>query len=346
MVDCKQVKLLMVGDYHYQIYEKYLVKRLREYGASVFEFNYGRYFDLSNNIDKVQWRLKAGPLVSKVNKRLVKAVAEENLTHIFMYRGEVVYPETLKKLKVLRPEVIIIGYNNDDPFSDEYNSMKWRHHINSIKYFDKCFAYRGKNIKDYGRMGCRDVSMLRSYYIKELNFSISGVDKEYDVVFIGHWEDDGRDDYMVHLIENNIKVKIYGTQWERSLRFEEISESVGVIRSLESDEYNRVLNQAKIALVFLSKKNNDTYTRRCFEIPVTKAFMLYEYSEDLVNMYPPGEYGEYFKTKEELLSKVSYYLNEETMRESISSKACEYTIKNHEVGNRAKQILEVGLLRK
>jgi spore maturation protein CgeB len=74
------------------------------------------------------------------------------------------------------------------------------------------------------------------------------------------------------------------------------------------DEYNYTINRFQIALVFLSKLNHDTYTRRCFEIPATKTLMLCEYSDDMNSLFPENECAVYFRSKEDLAEKIKYLL--------------------------------------
>ena len=75
-------------------------------------------------------------------------------------------------------------------------------------------------------------------------------------------------------------------------------------------DYNHTINQCEIAIVFLSKLNSDTYTRRCFEIPATKTLMLSEYTEDLDKMFPSDECAVYFKTPVEMVEKSRYLLSQ------------------------------------
>lgn len=110
----------------------------------------------------------------------------------------------------------------------------------------------------------------------------------HDVVFIEHFEDNGRVEYMKCLMEDEgIDFHLYGTLWDRSRYFREIRSRFGEITPLYND-YNLALNSTKIALVFLSKRNNDTYTRRCFEITDAKIFMFNQYTDDLDSMFKEG----------------------------------------------------------
>ena len=56
------------------------------------------------------------------------------------------------------------------------------------------------------------------YYIKENNFPIT-IDKTFDVIFAGHFENDGRDKYIKALLDAKINVKCFWrSKMERRLR--------------------------------------------------------------------------------------------------------------------------------
>ena len=252
-----------------------------------------------------------------------------------------IFPETLKQIKQLI-STKVFTYHNDDPFSKNIPKYMNRHFLKSLPYCDWIFSYRQKNIKDYQQLGYKNVSLLRSYYLKEKNFHIPNIKKLYDVLFIGHFEDDGRDEYILHLLNNGIEVKLFGTNWEVSKYYEEIMDKIGSIKAVYGDEYNLVINQAKIALVFLSKLNNDTYTRRCFEIPITKTAMFSIYTEDLAkNLFAESREAEYFRSKDELLIKTVEYLQSGGKYDELGMSAYKRLLNDgHEVKDRVKTIVE------
>jgi spore maturation protein CgeB len=180
---------------------------------------------------------------------------------------------------------------------------------------------------------------LRSYYVKYLNFPID-IKKKYDVVFIGHYENDNRDQWLKYLIDNGIKLKIFGPEWHRSSYFEFFKKKIGNIHPLNLTDYNTVLNSSKIALVFLSTLNSDTYTRRCFEIPASKTFMLSQYSNDLQSLFESEVEADYFNSQNEMLEKILFYLENEKVRDKIANSAFEkVTFEGHEVSQRVRIIL-------
>ncbi|HBU06919.1 MAG TPA: hypothetical protein DEB09_02455 [Candidatus Magasanikbacteria bacterium] len=350
------MKILVVGDFHSAIYEEAFLKAFVDCGYETDRFSWWQFFkgyqygmETKRNIfEKIYYKFQnkylIGPAFGYLNRDLLKKVEAFRPDLIFIYRGTHILAKTLKKIK--KNGIIIFGYNNDDPFSKNYPFYFWRHFIKAIPFYDHIFSYREKNIIDYKKLGYSNVSLLRSCYIKERNFYIDKDDEsrfKSDVVFVGHFEDDGRDEYIKFLFDRGVNIKLFGgSSWIKSKYYNYFTHKIGPIDNLDNVEYNSALNSAKICLVFLSKRNNDTYTRRCFEIPATKSLMLSEYSDDLNSLFAQGKEADYFKSKEELLEKLRYYLANEKKRTEVAQAGYERLLKDkHEVGDRAREVLKI-----
>ena len=352
------MKILIIADgLGEEIYDGAIERGFKELNHEVYRFTWKEYFKhyqyasryktdknkFKSVYYKAQNKFTFGPIIWKINKDIINKCIELKPDLVFIYRGTHIYPNTIKKIKE-KITCKVFGYNNDDPFSFSYPKYFWRHYKNGIKYYDHIFSYRFKNIDDYKAMNYYRVSLLRSYYLKDKNFFIEDLktDKyKCDVIFIGHFEDDGRDEAIKLLIENGVNIKLYGTTWEKSKYYDYFIKKLGNILPLY-DDYNLALNSAKIALVFLSKKNNDTYTRRCFEIPATKTMMMAEYTDDLAILFEEKKEVEFFRTKEELLEKINWYLDNQNVLQYVGSNGFEklHNI-GHEVKNRCEEIIRV-----
>lgn len=351
------MKILVAGDFHSEIHEQAFYSAFKNLGEDVHHFSWHEYFkgytiyaskseprqmSLPSIYYLLQNKYLFGPVIHRINKELIERCKKLKPDLVFIYRGTHIFPQTLKQIQ--QQGCRIFGYNNDDPFSGKPAGSFWRHYLNGLSFYDWIFAYRHKNIHDYYIRGIKNVSLLRSYYIKSRNYKLDRIPTDNyksDVSFIGHYEKDNRDIYLKSVFENNINLKIYGAFWESSpfyedfLRFQK-ADSIPYL----SENYNLGLNSCKIALVFLSKINNDTYTRRCFEIPASKTFMLSEYTEDLASLFKERVEAEFFRSKEELVDKIKYYLNHDSQRLAIADAGYEKLIKvGHEVTDRVEQII-------
>jgi spore maturation protein CgeB len=293
---------------------------------------------------RAQNKFMVGPALWALNRALLRQCRAEQPDLLFVYRGTHVWPGTLRAIKTLG--VVVFGYNNDDPFGEQYARYMWRHFVGALPHYDHVFAYRAKNLDDYVRVGvsAEKTSLLRSYYVAARNYP-TPLDETLraDVTFVGHFEPDGRDAALLALLRAGVRVRLCGTLWEQSPLYAELLAALGVdtIRPLYGAEYNLALNAARIGLVFLSKLNHDTYTRRCFEIPATGACMVSEYTDDLArNLFTPDEEAVYFKNTEELVDKVQHLLaNPEVCARIGAAGRARLLADGHEVTDRARQVL-------
>jgi spore maturation protein CgeB len=86
--------------------------------------------------------------------------------------------------------------------------------------------------------------------------------------------------------------------------------------------------------------NQDTYTRRCFEIPATKTMLLSEYSDDLTTLYREGVEAEFFKSRDELIAKLHRYVSDEALRRSVAEAGYRRVVADgHDVISRMRQVI-------
>lgn len=338
----KQTKVLLVGDDSYDMYVKAFYQSFQELGyKNVKLFATNRYMQVQSGIKKtilkVENRIALGIRVSYINYELIRCVETMKPELVFLYSARLIYANTIKKIR--KQGAVVFVYNNDDPFAVYYPKWFWRHFKRSLKYADVGFAYRGKNIEEYRKCGCVRTEMLRAYYMKNRNYYMPDVKREVPaVVFLGHNEKDERQDYIRMLLEAHIEIGVTERTWED---FE--PDNPYLIKLKNSHEkYNEMMNAAEIAIVFLSKINNDTYTRRCFEIPATKTLMVVPYTDDIASMFKEDEEAVFFRNRKEFVEKIKYYLWHENERQKIAEAGYHRLLRDgHESGDRVQLIMDI-----
>ena len=337
------MRILIVGDFNFEMYEKAFYHAFKTNGDEVDTFKWKDFFYQGSNkllrfSSKLQYRFVFGLKIERLNKFLVNSVTENTPDFVFIYRGTHIYPRSIEKIKNLG--CIVFSYHNDNPFTSFNRRFYNRFYIKAAKFCDCNFVYRKKNIEDFNKIGISNTRVLLPYYIQNRNFPVDSR-KIYDISFVGHYENDGRDVFLKALIDAKLKFTLIAgvSGWRKSKHFKVIEPFVG---ECDYNNYNLYLSQSKIALVFLSKLNQDTYTRRCFEIPATKTLMLCEYTEDMASMFEPDKEAIYFKSPDELVSKCRYLLQNEKLIEEIAENGYnKLHISGHEVSNRASEILKI-----
>ncbi|HEX2859838.1 MAG TPA: glycosyltransferase [Alphaproteobacteria bacterium] len=351
------MKILMVADGHGgETHVHAMADGFKKLGHKVRVFTWQSYFHnypyanvyptRPNRLASIYYRFQNkftfGPAVIKLNADLIKQARTFKPDMVFVYRGTHIYPRTLKALKATGAKVM--GFNNDDPFSSQYKPYFWRHFRRGIFAYDHLFAYRLKNLADYKRIGYRHTSLLRSYYIESRNFPIARPKAAYtcDVIFVGHYEADGRDALLKRVMEAGIDFKLFGTGWQASPLAGYFKAHGGLPKPLLGAEYNIALNSAPIALSLLSHLNNDTYTRRSFEIPATGTCMLSAYTDDLAdNLFKPNKEAVYFTDGDSLLKQLKKLLANKALAKKIGAAGRARLLKDgHEVTDRCRQVLK------
>ncbi len=290
-------------------------------GCRVDKVDWDNYSYRNSNIiyrtlNYIQERFHHGPKLSLYNKDIEDRVNNTNPDFVFLYRCYHVLPRTIEAIS---KKTIVFTYNNDDPFSGIPSRSYFRYYLNCAKLSHLNYVYRERNIRDFADIGIHNTKLLMPYYRKEHNYQIR-CKKELPIVFLGHYENDGRDKLILKLLKENIPIIVFGdAKWKKAPLYSQIKQVINPAK--RGSEYNETINKARICLVLFSKLNHDTYTRRCFEIPATKTVMLSEYSGDMVRLFPEDECAVYFKSEEELVNKARMLLDHPELGQRIADKA-------------------------
>ncbi len=340
----EKCRILLVGDNNFDMYAKAFYTSWKDLGYVDIEwFAPNEYIDsrkeqggkLCQFFCKAENKLAIGPTVRQINNALIKKVEEYVPDLVFLYSPRLIYADTVRKMKAKGSKIFI--YNNDDPFANFYPKYFWRHYRKSLKFVDVSFVYRIKNVEECRAAGVQHVELLRSYYMKKRNYYIENpLTKVPAVVFLGHYEQDERGEYIKRLLDEKVTVGITKSTWEN---FEEGNANLIKLDNCH-EKYNELMNAAKIAIVFLSKINHDTYTRRCFEIPATKTLMVAPYTEDIAAMFEDGKEVVLYRNEQEFVEKIQYYLEHEDERIQIANAGYERLMRDgHEAEDRVRQVM-------
>ena len=117
------MKVLIIGDGNYDIYEKALSQGFEQNGWNVIRYSYGEYFKSKRKILnfylKIEDKFKIGIINKLINYKLIKIIKTEKPDLVFLYRTAHIDYKNLKRYKKKEKFKIHI-YNNDDPFSKKY----------------------------------------------------------------------------------------------------------------------------------------------------------------------------------------------------------------------------------
>jgi len=184
------------------------------------------------------------------------------------------------------------------------------------------YVYRRINLDEALAAGAPRVQVLRSYFLPEEHRPVPADDAgltrvRSDVVFVGHFEDDGRADAMAALVRAGLQVRLFGTDWDPAREMTDLR-ALFPVRRITGDDYVRAIQAARVAIVFLSARNRDGYTRRCFEIPAIGTAMLAPRTAELAELYVDGEEVALYGSTDELVARARELVRDDVLREHIA----------------------------
>jgi len=189
------------------------------------------------------------------------------------------------------------------------------------------------------------------------------LERRYDVTFVGQ-NYLNRQDYVEHLYENGIDVHVWGPRWKNVLSphnkgiINKLKSKIGLSKSilpktnidgpLSDEELIKMYSRSKISLNFsevvVSDQNYDPGSikrhirLRDFEAPMSGAFYMTGYQDELKEYYKIDKEIVCYETKEELLEKIRYYLKHEDEAEAIRIVGHKKALRDHTWENRFKEL--------
>ncbi len=345
------MKILLAGSFRYYCYEEVCARSLESMGIDVVRFSWDRYF--IGLIGRIEQRFMFPLLFMRQFEHDLYAVAKIYRPDIiWIWRGQQVRPEVVRRLKH-ETGATLISYNHDDAFGPGYEASVtflkpniWKSFIKSIKEYDIHFVVRSINVLEYLQNGAKKVDILRQYFVSELHRPVvlSDHDKnlyQCDLVFVGHYEDDGRVRYLKAIVANGFSLRLFGSGWPPHAVREIFGRNIDVL-PITGEEYVKALCGGKICLSFLSKLNRDTYTTRSFEIPACGKVMLSERTDELMHFFKDNAEACFFSSPEEMIRKAQWLLNNLDLRERVAQAGQRRVwVDKHDVGSRTKYLLSL-----
>jgi spore maturation protein CgeB len=343
------MKILVAGAFDFPIYEPAFADAMSALGNDVVRFAWSQYFAGTTGTFQAYFPLP-GPALLKLNRQLIHAAIDADPEILLVWRGTHVLPRTLRQVQKDTGATVVV-YNNDDPFS-RAGKFHWHWCNKAYAVADLSLFYRDVNVGEARRAGARQAAVMMPYYIsaRDRPVDLSASDKERfgcDLVFAGHYEPDGREKSLKALVRAGLHVRLFGGQYWTLEVLGETAPYFGTVRELIGDDYARALCAASMSLCFLSKRNRDGYTRRCFEIPACGSLLLSERSPELQQLFREDEEAVYFSSVDELVEKALWLKSHPDAVARIAAAGHRRVLADgHSVNDRARQFIEtVGRVR-
>jgi spore maturation protein CgeB len=276
---------------------------------------------------RIFYKLLDSPDLQQINRKIKQAIKDNKYDILWIEKGLFLKLETLKKVKKISPETLIMGYSPDDMGAKHNQSKKF---LDSLPFYDWYCTTKTYNVPELKNLGCPRVIFTDNAYDphthRPMELSIAEKGKfGGSVGFVGNYEEQ-RAESIYFLAKHGIQVGVWGNGWEINT----LSHPNLLLKgpAILGDDYARSFCAFDICLSFLRKVNRDLQTTRSIEIPACGAFMLAERSSEHLGLFEEGKEAEFFGTNEELLEKIRYYLVHDGERKQIARAGRERCLKS------------------
>jgi hypothetical protein len=324
------LSVLFLGDLNHYSKGYSRLKAFRALGAKVEAFSHTPAgspetgFAAPSVPFRIAWKLGFHLDTEGANGWLLRAAEGNRPDLVWIEKGNMLRPSVLRRLKTLRPDAIIASYSEDDMANRANRTWFYK---GGLKHYDVVFTTKSYNADppELPAMGARRVVVVDKAYDPDQHRPVepSPAEKEWlscDVGFIGSFERPRAED-MLHLARRGIPVRIWGNGWE-NFRPDEKNLTIerrALVNSADNPLYTKGICATRINLTFLRKANRDLQTDRSIEIPACGGFMLAEYSSEHARLFEEGREAAFFRSRDELVEMVRYYLANEDERAAIAA---------------------------
>lgn len=309
----------------------------REYSFEYFNFYQvlkamGHEVELFDYMGELGAHGKAG-----MNRRLQERVREWQPTvSVFSLYTDQFDPEVVN---ALRTHTKTFCFFHDDTWRVEYS-----------RYWARQFDYFSTP-DIHGEMKYRELGLPNAIYFpfgcNEQMFRKLGVEKKYDVSFVGGWHP-YREWLISRIRKAGMAVEVVGYRWpkgevdqERMVRiFNESRINLNLSNSASWDARYLAASPRALLNRLRSKKNIEQMKARIFEVNGCGSFQLSYFVEGLAGCYDIDREIAVYADADDLVEKIKFYLAHEMLRESIASAGFNRTLRDHTYAQRFQTVFQ------
>jgi spore maturation protein CgeB len=315
-------KILYVGDLRFGGTCTHRLEAMLRIEQDVIPFNTEQFHSQSKLISALRFRHPVGPLVSRVNRELLKAFRAHRPEIVWFDKPLVFTPETVQTIKDAGAHTVC--YNQDNPFGPR-NDGCWTQFLRVFRLFDLNCLFRDIDVQRYKEWGLNYIK-LQFGYDPAQNFpppaNWSDASRNREVSFIGS-PYDHRAEFLIALAEKyRLPVSIAGPNWSRALSLDLLQKYV-TAGALPPPEYRENIWRSKINLAFVTHSNEDDVAHKAFEIAACASFLLAKRTPGHMAAFEEDKEAVFFEDVEECASKCRFYLDHPEHRRAIAKRGYE-----------------------
>lgn len=273
---------------------------------------------------------------TRLNDRLLHAVADFRPDIIFIDSSRVIHRSTLRRIRDIGRSRISF-YSPDDVSARHNSSLQLE---SCDREWDVFFTTKSFNVPELRDRGVRRPVLVGNAFDPRLHRPLAPeqVGPEYerfDAVFVGTAEGD-RLRSLNRVAESGQTVVVYGNGWRRN----RVHPRIELRPAVYATGYTAALHTGKVALGFLRKLNRDRVTTRSVEIPAAARPMVAERTEEHDTMFTDGSEYLSFTKDDELIEAIAALIRHDERRMRLASAARQRCIcSGYSTVDRAREML-------
>lgn len=330
--------------------EFYFKRALEAFGHRIEEFDYKKSTFLNERIFSGVKRLIRSaaiairedfPVLSRIdrgrsNKVLLNFVLKKNVDLVIVFKGELISADTLFQIKKRKKNVLLVNWLTDFPLTILSEDV--------YPVYDCIFLPFPNYVEALYKKGARRVEHLPygcdpQIHLKQELSEQDKVKYGRDICFVGSWYPN-REELFEEIADFDLG--IWGNFWDKVKLGSKLRSHIEG-RWLGAGEWTKVYSGSKICLNLHREdfRMGGGTIMRTFEALSCGIFLLTEETDDIRNLFRPGEDLVCFKTKEELRQLIKYYLVNEEDRKKIALHGQKTVREKHTYIHRMKKLLSV-----
>ena len=269
------------------------------------------------------------------NACLIKKCEESNPDLVFILKGEIIYPETLKWISENTGAKIICWLMDVIRRYPEIERL--------LKYYDYMFTYEPDDI-DYLRRINPETHYLPLAFDPKVFFQIEDIEKKWDLSFIGTWSK-SRETFLIKvsklLKKEGLNIVFYLNHYSlfRPLTWKKWLNRKSLYRLFKNHDYfslseiNMLFNQSKVCLNIHQDFTNNALNIRTFEILGSGAYQLIENFDSTLKLFNDDSSIIRYASHEDLVKKLKKILLNYENRKFVNE--------NHTFEDRLNQVFKI-----
>jgi spore maturation protein CgeB len=260
------------------------------------------------------------------------------------------HPEYLLKLpvyKVLRTgDGPISAYDRDFAYLHAYQQVLYHSPAYSADFnMAEKLKYCGQNNADWWPLGLFDVAFDQT----KTEADILAGERDIDLVFVGALHL-GKMDFLAKIKKAfGRRLRLHGlSNFKRNLYFNLKYSFPGWVRPIDFDQYVPLYQRSKIGFNCHNRGDYTVGSFRLFELPANGVMQISDGGEYLDQFFREREEVVGYKTVDELIDKIRYYLNHEEERQAIALAGYRRVMRDYRIGKllvRAGRLIKQGMAR-